>query len=749
MANTLTFASQTLTDANIFGGINFLADLNVGEEFSIGNTASASVSFTTDVQLPLYTKDATNGTFTWTQDSTSRGRFYITEVKKVADRYNVTAYDAMILLEKSISALSISYPLTVSAAASAIATFIGCTVSGTINNGSISITELDASLTIRQLLGYIAETSGCSVKIDGSDHLCFMYYASSGITITADNYKSLNVADYVCAAIDKVVIFDSAGAIQAQAGSGTNTLYIQGNPILFSATDTHAQTILSKVSGFSYAPLTCELFDEAGLEIGKTATFGTITTLVMHLESSENGAVASSVGSDSRAEYNKSIDEMINAAMNSIQVGGRNYAATNTDDFPIGTTSSATGVTATLTGNATFTLNGTATSTNFVFGTGAAKLFGGGVLTPGEYLVWASSPGVGIRVGKGSDATYLRQISCGTKDSPTSLTITEEDVYWFTPYVQSGDAFSNVEFKLMIEQGNKPTDWSLAPEDVESDISEAATTATNYITDIGNSGIKVHAEGDTVNYTQIDGDGMKIYKGGNSVASFGDEITLGRQTSGFGRLTVTSSSMRFLPEYGSSDFKYSRQNGIAVTQTFIGDGVTRRFDIFRYSTGSLTVTVNGTTTTAFSVLFSQEDSLGRLTFTNAPADGAVIVMTYTTSWDNPFYVFGINTITAPYGVAEGRGNSVDGIFGHAEGRETSAGGAYSHAQNHGTKATGDSQTAMGRYNVEDTDSDFALIIGNGNATTRSDALEVTWDGDILFADDTDISAALTTLGWLS
>lgn len=315
MANTLTFVSRTLTDENIYGGISFLADLNTGDEFSIGNTASASVSFITDVQLPLYTKDATNGTFTWTQDGVSRGRFYITEVKKVVDRYTITAYDAMMLLDKNIASLSISYPITVSAAASAIAAYIGCTVSGTINNGSISITALDSSLTIRQLLGYIAETSGCSVKIDGSDHICFMYYASSGITLTASDYKMLDVADYVCAAIDKVIIFGSTGAIQAQAGSGNNALYIQGNPILFNATDAHAQTILSKVSGFAYAPLTCELFDESGLEIGTTATFGTTTTLIMHIESSEEGAVASSVGSDSRAAYNKTLAEMISEAM--------------------------------------------------------------------------------------------------------------------------------------------------------------------------------------------------------------------------------------------------------------------------------------------------------------------------------------------------------------------------------------------------------------------------------------------------
>ena len=316
MANTLTFANQTLTDADIFGGISFLADLNTGEEFSIGNTASSSVSFVTETQLPLYSQDSTNGTFTWTRDNVSRGRYYITEVTKAAGKYTVTAYDAMILLDAKITSLSLSYPITVSAIASAIATYIGCTVSGTVNNGTISVSDLDDDMSIRQLLGYVAEASGCSVKIDGSGHLCFMYYADSGITITASQYKEfgLEVADYTCAAIDSVVIIDGAGTVVAQAGTGTNTLFIQGNPLLAEATASIAAVILDQVDGFAYAPLKCDMFEENGLEIGTIATFGTTASLVMHLESSESGALASSVGNASRSEYNKSILTLVNEA---------------------------------------------------------------------------------------------------------------------------------------------------------------------------------------------------------------------------------------------------------------------------------------------------------------------------------------------------------------------------------------------------------------------------------------------------
>lgn len=320
MANTLTFANLTLTDAELFGGVSYTADLNASDALSIGNTASASVSFVTDTLVPLYSENVANGTFTWTQDGTSRGRYYVTEVTKEQDKYRVTAYDAMILLEADISALSLTVPLTVSAAASAIAAYIGCTVSGTVYNGTLTTNYLDEGTTIRQLLGYVAEASGASVMIDGSDHLCFVYYAESGITVTASEYIKLEEATYECAAIDNVTILNALGSVHAVSGSGSNSLYIENNPFMVDANDANAAVILARVSGLTYVPLDCELFDETGLTIGTRATFGETSTLIMHLESSEEGAKASSVGVRTRADYNKSLSASIASAMSTIDL---------------------------------------------------------------------------------------------------------------------------------------------------------------------------------------------------------------------------------------------------------------------------------------------------------------------------------------------------------------------------------------------------------------------------------------------
>lgn len=83
-----------------------------------------------------------------------------------------------------------------------------------------------------------------------------------------------------------------------------------------------------------------------------------------------------------------------------------------------------------------------------------------------------------------------------------------------------------------------------------------------------------------------------------------------------------------------------------------------------------------------------------------------------------------------YAHAEGYSSTASNTAAHAEGWGTTASKAYSHAQNLGTKAASDSQTALGKYNVEDTNGDYALIIGNGTSdSNRSNALTVDWDGN--------------------
>lgn len=73
---------------------------------------------------------------------------------------------------------------------------------------------------------------------------------------------------------------------------------------------------------------------------------------------------------------------------------------------------------------------------------------------------------------------------------------------------------------------------------------------------------------------------------------------------------------------------------------------------------------------------------------------------------------------------------------HAEGVVTSATGDTSHAEGVSTKACGKYQHVQGCYNVEDPESKYAHIVGNGaDENNRANAHTLDWNGNAWFAGD--------------
>ena len=94
------------------------------------------------------------------------------------------------------------------------------------------------------------------------------------------------------------------------------------------------------------------------------------------------------------------------------------------------------------------------------------------------------------------------------------------------------------------------------------------------------------------------------------------------------------------------------------------------------------------------------------------------------------HVEGYKTYTCYEGAhAEGGYTRAEGAGAHAEGGWTQALSYFSHAQNLGTIASGEAQTAIGKYNVSN--SNYAFIIGGGTSdTNRKTILAVDWQGNI-------------------
>ena len=96
--------------------------------------------------------------------------------------------------------------------------------------------------------------------------------------------------------------------------------------------------------------------------------------------------------------------------------------------------------------------------------------------------------------------------------------------------------------------------------------------------------------------------------------------------------------------------------------------------------------------------------------------------------------------------AEGYYTTARGRESHSEGSNTTANGDYSHSQNFHTIASSDYQTTLGKYNVEDANGTYALIVGNGTAdNARSNALTLDWSGTLGLAAPLPVSSGGTGL----
>ena len=91
---------------------------------------------------------------------------------------------------------------------------------------------------------------------------------------------------------------------------------------------------------------------------------------------------------------------------------------------------------------------------------------------------------------------------------------------------------------------------------------------------------------------------------------------------------------------------------------------------------------------------------------------------------------GYNTTASGYGShAEGNNTTASGYDSHAEGFRTTSSGDYSHAEGNNTTASSQYSHVQGKYNVVDSSSKYAHIVGNGeDISNRSNAHTLDWNG---------------------
>ena len=98
--------------------------------------------------------------------------------------------------------------------------------------------------------------------------------------------------------------------------------------------------------------------------------------------------------------------------------------------------------------------------------------------------------------------------------------------------------------------------------------------------------------------------------------------------------------------------------------------------------------------------------------------------------------------TTRYGTASGYASHIEGggchaeaSCSHSEGLATTTKGNYSHSEGRYTIASSPAQHVEGVANIEDTESKYIHIAGNGDWDTRSNAHTLDWEGNAWFAGD--------------
>lgn len=260
---------------------------------------------------------------------------------------------------------------------------------------------------------------------------------------------------------------------------------------------------------------------------------------------------------------------------------------------------------------------------------------------------------------------------------------------------------------------------------------EASQTASNYITEINDDGIMVHAEGDGPDDTQTPSgwhisDVLEYIRHGVSrfwigLKNQGDltpTVRIGKE-SGESRMELDYHSLQLIDMDGAAYFRVNDLRGsdgkAALTESFAASG--RYYDLSYLASQITSCTVDDV---PVSYTTSTVASVTQVQLSEVPQSGSTVVIEYTTeSETTKSYTLGTRAVgkhDGPMSFAEGNKVEASGYASHAEGDRTKATGRASHAEGVLTEASGNFSHAEGSW----TKATGLYSHAEGTSTTASD-----------------------------
>ncbi len=386
---------------------------------------------------------------------------------------------------------------------------------------------------------------------------------------------------------------------------------------------------------------TCEQYEMADGTVGYTSVLLDNTITVIDGGNIITGSVTANKlnASDINASKSLTVGAMTDAAaatiLNSnVQVGGRNLL--------VGSSTGTNWLYSTFDpSSVVYTRSTTATTESYVRAPNMT-------FEAGETYTlscWAKSNGNVVHM----DLYKVHVSGSGSHQSRMSIFLTTEyqKIVWtftcnatsdevaYVRFDNNGSTTSGTEAILYVknpklERGNRATDWTPAPEDVDSAISDAAKTATNYI-GIDSTGIRIaNANPSTATtYQHLTATNTEFVAGGNTVATFGSTVTLGNASSS--HMEQTGASTTFYGGDGETELvRIEADSGEGESYAALKMAENSIFSA--NSDGTLSVGVESADnehrylwfTLDTADTFEPEDEYGNATFTFSDDSGEVI-----------------------------------------------------------------------------------------------------------------------------
>ena len=709
------------------------------------------------------------------------GKYYVEQPDSYSGTIGLSLKDSLsLLVEKKFADSELTYPILPLAAMTALLNSCGVTyvIDGTPVNNTNSITRApDDDMTCLDAVGYLAQLMGLWVRCDGRGIARADWYDTSAFdeggtyqTLGSPYSETVMLDDVVITGVsvtasDQIVVDDDDNETNGEhgetalAGSEGYVLSIDSNPFVgYGRAASVAAELYQRVGGMAFRPFERSMPCNPAIETGDAVSFEDLRGNVHHSYATGarivvNGAMDLRCSAKSAARNSSASASAMTAAIVKMRsMLDREQTGREVADNLIRLIAEEA--------------NTVATATNQHFWHRSTDPDSDGA-------------GTGAFVTDEEQETFLDAIAQDVQPTTArplhNLLMNAEGILLraakriraaFTP---SGVAFYD-------GNGNE---------------------STNIVATFGAGGTQIGKT--TEKHMVIDSTSIKLYEAGtaasNVVASFdGDSFKLGGFLRNYLYGDYHSLQMRSSGGIGVyfhiSDLR-DKQGVATITDSFVGDGSTRSFELSLPPKDSdCTVEVDGETVSSRDVVYVSGKEINFYS-SSTPSNGSKIRVTYKTTSDMArAYTLGYRqpttnlggmslatgfgteasglcsmssgeltkarggqshaegygteasghcshaegqstTASGGYSHAEGNASVASGQFSHAEGYGSEASGKYSHAQNDSTVAAGESQTAIGRSNVSDTSS--ALIIGNGINGNRSNALTVDWKGNVRIA----------------